>query len=108
MTKPIGGRGKKAPYETIQVRVPLPIKPQVEKLIADYRGQILGDVQEPKTQVQQQSKPEDGFIDLDKIVEQVLADPSITRQGKDRAAAKRAIAAFITFYQEKLGSSTGH
>lgn len=41
MTKPLGGRGNKAPYETTQVRVPMPIKPQVEKLIAQYRAMIL-------------------------------------------------------------------
>lgn len=41
MPKPLGGRGKKAPYETVQVRTPLPIKHKVEKLIADYRNTIL-------------------------------------------------------------------
>lgn len=41
MDKPVGGRGHKAPYETTQVRVPVPIKPQVEKLIAQYRAVIL-------------------------------------------------------------------
>lgn len=43
MSKPLGGRGKKAPYETIQVRVPIPIKPDVEKLIEDFRNAILSD-----------------------------------------------------------------
>lgn len=32
-----GGRGKKAPYETIMIRIPLPLKPSVLKLAEDYR-----------------------------------------------------------------------
>lgn len=38
MTKPLGGRGKKAPYETAVIRVPVPLVPKVEKLIDDYRN----------------------------------------------------------------------
>ena len=45
MTVPKGGRGKKAPYETQQMRVPTPIKDQVTSLIAKFRGEILGDPQ---------------------------------------------------------------
>ena len=45
MTIPKGGRGKKAPYETQQMRVPIPIKDQVTGLIAKFRGEILGDPQ---------------------------------------------------------------
>lgn len=37
MDKPKGGRGKKAPYETTHMRIPLPLKLQIEKLIEDYR-----------------------------------------------------------------------
>jgi hypothetical protein len=41
MVRPLGGRGKRAPYETTQMRVPIPIKPQLESLIADYRERVL-------------------------------------------------------------------
>lgn len=37
MNKPIGGRGKRAPYETTHVRIPVDLKPQIEKLIEEYR-----------------------------------------------------------------------
>jgi hypothetical protein len=37
MNKPIGGRGKKAPYETTHVRIPVDLKPQVELLIKEFR-----------------------------------------------------------------------
>lgn len=43
MTIPKGGRGKKAPYETQQMRVPVPIKDQVNSLIAKFRGEVLND-----------------------------------------------------------------
>jgi len=46
MTTPKGGRGKKAHYETQQMRVPTPIKDQVNILIAKFRSDILND---PKT-----------------------------------------------------------
>lgn len=36
MTKPVGGRGKKAPYESTHVRVPLPIKDRVEQIKEMY------------------------------------------------------------------------
>ncbi len=41
MVKPRGGRGNKAPYETTQMRVPIPIKPELESLIAAYRKKVL-------------------------------------------------------------------
>ena len=44
MTVPKGGRGKKAPYETTQMRVPVPIKDQVSSLIAKFRGGIFNDL----------------------------------------------------------------
>lgn len=45
MTKPIGGRGKKAPYQTTHYRIPEPIKPLVELLAEQYRNYVFeGDV----------------------------------------------------------------
>ena len=41
MNKPKGGRGKVAPYESTHVRVPVPIKPKVDKLVDEYRDLIL-------------------------------------------------------------------
>lgn len=37
MVKPVGGRGNKAPYETTHIRVPVPIKSEVERLIERFR-----------------------------------------------------------------------
>lgn len=43
MATPKGGRGKKAPYETQQMRVPTPIKDKVNSLIAKFRGEVFDD-----------------------------------------------------------------
>jgi predicted RNase H-like nuclease (RuvC/YqgF family) len=37
MVKSVGGRGNKAPYESTHVRVPVPIKSQVQALIDEFR-----------------------------------------------------------------------
>mgnify|MGYP006902062182 CR=1 FL=1 len=36
MSKPVGGRGKRAPYSSRPMRVPDPIRPQVEKLVTAF------------------------------------------------------------------------
>ena len=51
MTKPMGGRGKRAPYETTHMRVPLPLKTQIEQLIEDYRLSILDGIDRPSSEL---------------------------------------------------------
>jgi hypothetical protein len=41
MPKPKGGRGKKAPYEAQMMRVPVPIKPAIQRLIDDYKEEVF-------------------------------------------------------------------
>lgn len=41
MNKPLGGRGKKAPYETHTIRVPVPILQKVEQMVDDYRNLVI-------------------------------------------------------------------
>ncbi len=44
MSKPKGGRGKRAPYETTVVRVPDPVLEQVEAICDAYRnGEVLSE-----------------------------------------------------------------
>jgi hypothetical protein len=57
MNKPIGGRGKKAPYETTHVRIPVDLKLQVEKLVEDYRNNGLSTLPENN----QQSSPSESI-----------------------------------------------
>lgn len=42
MPKPKGGRGQTAPYETTHIRVPVPLKLQVEQMVEKYRQSVLG------------------------------------------------------------------
>ena len=56
--KPVGGRGKKADYRTKLVRVPIPVLPEVEKAIADFRS---GQITEQATENQ--------LMDLDQALE---------------------------------------
>lgn len=99
MKKPIGGRGKRAPYQTIQMRVPLPIKAEVEKLIEQYRSTVLSEFEIP---VDTELKPEYGF--LNRVAQEVLADPVVTRHGKDRGAVRRAVEALVERLTTQLAS----
>jgi len=45
MNKPLGGRGKKAPYETTHLRIPVPIKIDIEKLIENYRLSVIDGIE---------------------------------------------------------------
>lgn len=38
MSKPVGGRGHKAPYQTITVRIPLDIRSQVDEIAERFRA----------------------------------------------------------------------
>ena len=37
MPKPVGGRGCKAPYQTMTIRIPVDVKPQVEEIVERFR-----------------------------------------------------------------------
>lgn len=47
MNKPVGGRGKKAPYQTKTIRIPVELESDVEQLIQQYRLQVI-DGTEPR------------------------------------------------------------
>ena len=41
MNKPVGGRGKKAPYQTIIIRIPIDLKPEIDELVDRFRSGSL-------------------------------------------------------------------
>ena len=43
-SKPLGGRGKKAPYETLIMRVPVPLVSQVEQIVNNYRSEVIAGI----------------------------------------------------------------
>jgi hypothetical protein len=49
MPKPVGGRGKKAPYETTHLRVPEPLVSQVKQLIERFYGGEESSTENPVT-----------------------------------------------------------
>lgn len=71
MSKPKGGRGKKAPYETTVIRVPNPVLEQVEAICDAYR----------KSQELSDSKP---VTDFESIREQVDQWRKNAKVGKDK------------------------
>jgi hypothetical protein len=66
----------------MQVRVPVPIKAQVQDLIDNYRTTVLTDY-----------KPVNKFRE---IANAIASDPRITRNGKDSGAVKRTLQAFLS------------
>jgi hypothetical protein len=53
MPKPKGGQGVKAPYTTTHVRVPLPVKPEVERVISRFHESGEIDEEKPLTGVEE-------------------------------------------------------
>ena len=46
MSKPVGGRGHKAPYQTMIIRIPIDVKEQVDEIVERFRS---GDLELAKT-----------------------------------------------------------
>ncbi len=40
MPKPLGGRGKKAPYQTVIMRVPLNLKSEIEQMVNQFHDEL--------------------------------------------------------------------
>ena len=45
MSKPVGGRGHKAPYQTMTIRIPIDVKQQVEEIVERFRSGELESTQ---------------------------------------------------------------
>jgi hypothetical protein len=41
MPKPLGGRGCKAPYQTMTIRIPVDVKPQIDEIVERFRSRDL-------------------------------------------------------------------
>lgn len=90
MVKPVGGRGNKAPYESTHVRVPVPIKSQVQALIDEFRE---GQNQQPTkalTTLDDEEEEEEGD------------DPSDLETIKSQAEMIQAYLSEINYLKHKL------
>jgi hypothetical protein len=111
-----GGRGRKAPYESVMYRIPAPIKPVVETLAEAYRRLIGGSLDTEGADLLKsveiaiasatypdekvagtEPHPSESYTkeQLQAIVETILGNPDITRKGKDRGAIKRGLQALL-------------
>ena len=64
MSKPVGGRGHKAPYQTMTIRIPIDVKEQVEEIVERFRS---GDLEVVKIE---QSNNNSIIFQLTTIIEQ--------------------------------------
>lgn len=46
-----GGRGKQAPYSTTHVRVPTPLKTEIDNIIREYKEMVEAGLISPETEV---------------------------------------------------------
>jgi hypothetical protein len=92
-----GGAKRKAPYESTHVRVPVPIKPQIEALINEFRASIDG-FNKGETQL-----PESSLTSLeDEDNEDDGAEPSDSETIKSQAEMIQAYASEIHYLKHKL------
>ena len=85
MPKPVGGRGKKAPYQTTHLRVPVPLKASLEALIEAYRGDSSDTVE----------IPDDALIALDEA-KTIAAQLLKSKRAKVETIAKLLTAIYKT------------
>jgi hypothetical protein len=92
-----GGAKHKAPYDSTHVRVPVPIKPQVEALINEFRASIDGfnkgetkPSESPLTSLEDEDDEDDG------------AEPSDSETIKSQAEMIQAYASEIHYLKHKL------
>jgi hypothetical protein len=79
--KPKGGRGLKAPYETITVRIPLPIKETVDKLSDDFReSQIVPLIHEINKIESSTISLEEAILKAQEILEDKKASKKVSFQ----------------------------
>jgi hypothetical protein len=77
--KPKGGRGKIAPYQTTTVRIPLPLKPDIDRLVEDYRLSVLSPILGAIAKNEDKPIPlEDALIKAQEILGDKKANKKVT------------------------------
>ena len=71
MTVYRGGRGVKAPYETTHIRIPVPIKAEVERLSQAYKEGITNQSDESERQLT--------FDEADQLAKEILKSKKSAR-----------------------------
>jgi hypothetical protein len=69
MTKPIGGRGKKAPYISTHARIPEPIKSHVDVLVSAFHDGTLPEPESLAGLLQERQPEQNSLPTLSKVLE---------------------------------------
>lgn len=77
MVRPVGGRGRRAPYDTVMVRVPEPIKAEVESLIAAYRNSILSNNDSDSNSVQRLTELLNTIKLVDEFIKEIKQEQNL-------------------------------
>jgi hypothetical protein len=72
MPKPLGGRGCKAPYQTMTIRIPVDVKPQIDEIVERFRS---GDLELAKTDCNDDNR----ISQLTTIIERYKAVAKLSR-----------------------------
>lgn len=86
MRVPVGGRGKTVPYETITVRVPAPIRDEVDDLSARFRAKVFG------TDIEDGDDTDNDVKKLARLVAVIERYKSLSKNTRDWVHANKLMA----------------
>jgi len=92
-SKNLGGRGKKATYETTHVRVPLPVKDEVMRVIEAFRGKEDSSTINPLTALHENSLTGNGIKLLTSLEAIEIAKNLLSQKKSARISMEKLISA---------------
>jgi hypothetical protein len=96
MSKPVGGRGHKAPYQTMTIRIPIDVKQQVEEIVERFRS---GDLESTQTDDSDNNR----ISQLTTIVERYKAVAKSSRDWTKCSQLIQEIEAILSGENPRLG-----
>lgn len=97
-SKPKGGRGHNAPYETTHLRVPVPIKEQLQLVIDDYKELVVtGQIEPSEYVVQNFDKEADIRLNKQEAIE--IAKAILNQKKSARQSLNKLLTAL---YKEEI------
>ena len=77
--KPKGGRGKVAPYKTTTIRIPIPIQPDIERIVDNYRNSVNQPILAAIAEIEQSPIPlNDAIVKAHEILADKKANKKVT------------------------------
>lgn len=111
MTKPKGGRGVTAPYETKLMRVPVPLAAQVSELVERYQNAIESGSDPLNPPVLLDAKPvneleasaEKLYSDLESARDRILSRWKLQKRAESKDRIREALDKLIAELRSQLG-----